>query len=172
MKKLHLILSFVFLFSSCSLFAQLKIGFVDSDTIMDNLPDVQDTRQKLDQMIRDWQNELRGMESDYKKQQNDFDKSSLIMTDQTRTEAQKKLSELENKISEFRDKKFGPNGELFQKQDELMKPVQNRIFNAIQEIAADEDLDFVFDRSGDIMLLYAKDKYDITVKVLEKLQLE
>ena len=172
MNKLHLILSFVFLFSSSSLFAQLKIGFVDSDTIMDNLPDVQDTRQKLDQMIRDWQNELRGMESDYKKQKDDFDKSSLIMTDQTRTEAQKKLSELENKISEFRDKKFGPNGELFQKQDELMKPVQNKIFNAIQEIATDEDLDFVFDRSGDIMLLFAKDKYDITAKVLEKLQLE
>lgn len=172
MNKLHLILSFVFLFSSSSLFAQLKIGFVDSDTIMDKLPDVQDTRQKLDQMIRDWQNELRGMESDYKKQKDDFDKSSLIMTDQTRREAQKKLSESENKISEFRDKKFGPNGELFQKQDELMKPVQNRIFNAIQEIAADEDLDFVFDRSGDIMLLYAKDEYDITAKVLEKLQLE
>ncbi len=80
MKKLHLILSFVFLFSSCSLFAQLKIGFVDSDTIMDNLPDIQDTRQKLDQMIRDWQNELRGMESDYKKQQNDFGSHPLSHT--------------------------------------------------------------------------------------------
>ena len=172
MKKLHLILSIVILCLSSSVFAQLKIGFVDSDTIMDNLPDVQDTRQKLDQVIRDWQNELRGMESDYKKQKDDFDKSSLIMTDQTRTEAQKKLSELNNKISEFRDKKFGPNGELFQKQDELMKPVQNRIFNAIQEIATDEDFDFVFDRSGDILLLYAKNEYDITAKVLEKLQLE
>jgi len=172
MKKLHLILSIVILCLSSSVFAQLKIGFVDSDTIMENLPDVQDTRQKLDQIIRDWQNELRGMESDYKKQKDDFDKSSLIMTDQTRTEAQKKLSELNNKISEFRDKKFGPNGELFQKQDELMKPVQNRIFNAIQEIATDEDLDFVFDRSGDILLLYAKNEYDITAKVLEKLQLE
>lgn len=172
MKKLHLILSIVILCLSSSVFAQLKIGFVDSDTIMDNLPDVQDTRQKLDQIIRDWQNELRGMESDYKKQKDDFDKSSLIMTDQTRIEAQKKLSELNNKISEFRDKKFGPNGELFQKQDELMKPVQNRIFNAIQEIATDEDLDFVFDRSGDILLLYAKNEYDITAKVLEKLQLE
>lgn len=172
MKKLHLILSIVILCLSSSVFAQLKIGFVDSDTIMDNLPDVQDTRQKLDQIIRDWQNELRGMESDYKKQKDDFDKSSLIMTDQTRTEAQKKLSELNNKISEFRDKKFGPNGELFQKQDELMKPVQNRIFNAIQEIATDEDLDFVFDRSGDILLLYAKNEYDITAKVLEKLQPE
>ena len=76
------------------------------------------------------------------------------------------------KISEFRNNKFKPNCEVFHKKDELMKPVQNRIFNAIQEIAADEDLDFVFDRSGDILLLYAKNEYDITAKVLEKLQLE
>ena len=171
MKKTIFILSFLIIFSS-SIPAQLKIGYVDSDSIMDNLTDVQDARQKLDAMIRDWQSEIRGLESEYKKKKDDLDKRNLIMTDQTRTEAQKELTELENKISTFRDQKFGSNGELFQKQDELMKPVQNRVFNAIQEIAAEEDLDFVFDRSGDIMLLYAKPDYDITALVLEKLKRE
>lgn len=172
MKKILFILANLFLFFSFSSFAQLKIGYVDSDTIMDNLPDVQDARQKLDGLIRDWQNELKNMEADYKKKKDDFDKRNLIMTDQTRAEASKELSEMEKKISEFRDKKFGANGELFQKQDELMKPLQNKVFNVIQEIAADEDLDFVFDRSGDIMLLYAKSEYDLTPKVLERLKLE
>jgi len=172
MNKIIISLSVFIFFSSVSLLAQLKIGYVDSDSIMDNLPDVQDTRQKLDALIRDWQNELKGMETEYKKKKDDFDKRNLIMTDQTRTDAQKDLAELEKKLSDFRDKKFGPGGELFQKQDELMKPVQNKIFNAIQEIADEENLDFVFDRSGDIMLLYAKDEYDITAKVLEKLQLK
>ena len=172
MKKTFFILSSLILFSSFSAFAQLKIGYVDSDTIMDNLPDVQDARQKLDGLIRDWQNELKNMEADYKKKKDDFDKRNLIMTDQTRADASKELSEMEKKISEFRDKKFGANGELFQKQDELMKPLQNKVFNVIQEIAADEDLDFVFDRSGDIMLLYAKSEYDLTPKVLERLKLE
>jgi len=171
MKKTIFILSLLIIFSS-SIPAQLKIGYVDSDSIMDNLTDVQDARQKLDVMIRDWQSEIRGLESEYKKKKDDLDKRNLIMTDQTRTEAQKELTELENKISTFRDQKFGSNGELFQKQDELMKPVQNRVFNAIQEIAAEEDLDFVFDRSGDIMLLYAKPDYDITALVLEKLKRE
>ena len=171
MKKIIFILFFIGFLAS-PLLAQLKIGYVDSDTIMDNLPDVQDARQELDAMIRDWQTELRNLEAEFTKKKDDFDKRNLIMTDQTRTEAEKELAELERNISAFRDKKFGPKGELFQKQDELMKPLQNKIFNVIQEIAADEDLDFVFDRSGDIMLLYAKPDYDLTAKVLEQLQLE
>jgi outer membrane protein len=171
MKKTLFILPLLFIFSS-SLIAQLKIGYVDSDSIMDNLPDFQDARQKLDALIRDWQTEIRNMENEYKKKKDDLDKRNLIMTDQTRSEAQKELNELENKISTFRDKKFGANGELFQKQDELMKPSQNRVFNAIQAIAAEEDLDFVFDRSGDIMFLYAKPEYDITAMVIEKLKKE
>lgn len=171
MNKIISILFFVGLLSS-PLPAQLKIGYIDSDTIMDNLPDVQDARQKLDAMIRDWQTELRNLEAEHKKKNDDFDKRNLVMTDQTRTEAEKELADLERNISDFRDKKFGPKGELFQKQDELMKPLQNKIFNVIQEIAADEDFDYVFDRSGDIIFLYAKTEYDLTAKVLEQLQLE
>ncbi len=171
MKKIISILFLVGLLSS-HLSAQLKIGYIDSDTIMDNLPDVQDARQKLDAMIRDWQTELRNLEAEHKKKNDDFDKRNLVMTDQTRTEAEKELADLDRNISDFRDKKFGPKGELFQKQDELMKPLQNKIFNVIQEIAADEDFDYVFDRSGDIIFLYAKTEYDLTAKVLEQLQLE
>ncbi|RKZ00334.1 MAG: OmpH family outer membrane protein [Ignavibacteriae bacterium] len=169
MNKIISILFFVGLLSS-PLSAQLKIGYIDSDTIMDNLPDVQDARQKLDAMIRDWQTELRNLEAEHKKKKDDFDKRNLVMTDQTRTEAEKELAVLGKGISDFRDKKFGPKGELFQKQDELMKPLQNKIFNVIQEIAADEDFDYVFDRSGDIIFLYAKPEYDLTAKVLEQLQ--
>jgi outer membrane protein len=172
MKKIFFILPFFLFVNLTQIFAQLKIGYVDSDTIMDNVPDVQDARQKLDAFIRDWQAELKKLEADYKTKSDDFEKRSLIMTDQTRAEAKKELTDLEKSISDFRDKKFGPNGELFQKQDELMKPLQNKIFNVIQEIANEEDLDFVFDRSGDIMLLYAKAEYDLTAQVIEKLKME
>ncbi len=168
MKKILLL--FVFIFYSVG-FAQLKIGYIDSDTIMDQLPDVQDVRQRLDALIQEWQAELNKLERDWKSKYDDYEKRKLIMSDQTRIETEQQLVQLENRITEFRDKKFGANGELFQKQDELMKPVQNKIFNAIKEVAQEEDLDFVFDRSGDIMILYAKDKYDISAKVLSKLKL-
>lgn len=168
MKKFLLLL--VFIFSSFG-FAQTKIGYIDSDTIMDQLPDVQDVRQRLDALIQEWQAELSKLEKEWKSKYDDYEKRKLIMSDQTRIETEQQLVQLENRITEFRDKKFGANGELFQKQDELMKPVQNKIFNAIKEVAQEEDLDFVFDRSGDIMILYAKDKYDISAKVLSKLKL-
>ena len=167
---ISLIIFFPLIFSVSS--AQSKIGYVDSDTIMDNLPDMEDARQKLDALIQEWQNELRKMEADLKAKQDDFEKRKLIMTGQTSSEALAEITKMEKEISEYRDKKFGANGELFQKQNELMKPLQNKIFNTIQEIALEEDLDFVFDRSGDILFLYAKDQYDLTTKVLERLKLE
>ena len=157
-------------FSSLS-YGQMKIGYVDSDAIMDKLPDAQDARQKLDVLVQEWQGELNKIENTWKTKYDDYEKRKLIMTDQSRTELEAELVKLEKQISDYREKKFGTNGEMFQKQDELMKPVQNKVFSAIKEVALEEDYDYVFDRSGDILLLYAKDKYDITVKVLNKLKL-
>ena len=171
MKKSIFLLAVLLSFSSIS-FAQLKIGYIDSDTVMDKLPDVQDARQKIDALIQEWQSEIRVLENDWKTKFDDYEKRKLIMTDQTRAEAEADLIKLENDIAQFRDKKFGTNGELFLKQDELMKPVQNKIFNAIKQVAEEENLDFVFDRSGDIMILFAKEQYDISQKVLDKLKID
>jgi len=96
----------------------------------------------------------------------------LISTDETSAQALAEISKLQKELADYREKKFGANGELFQKQDELMKPIQNKVFNIIQEIANEEELDFVFDRSGDIIFLYAKPDYDITAKVIERLKVE
>ncbi len=173
MKSFGIILSaFIFTLFSSVTFAQLKIGYVDSNTIMDKLPDAQDARQKLDAQVKEWQDELNKKEADWKAKYDDYEKRKLIMTDQTRSETETELMNMEKDISDYREKTFGTNGELFQKQDELMKPVQNKIFTAIQDIAQDENLDFVFDRSGDVMLLYAKEEYDITNKVIDKLKME
>jgi len=171
MRKLILLVLAGMILSGLS-FGQLKIGYVDSDTIMDKLPDAQDARQKLDALIKDWQTELTKLENEWKTKYDDYEKRKLIITDQTRTELEAELVKLEQQISEYREKKFGTNGELFQKQDEIMKPVQNKVFTAIKDVALEEELDFVFDRSGDIMLLYAKEEHDLTSKVLEKLKLE
>lgn len=172
MKKISLLFTCSFLFLAGSSIAQLKIGYVDSDTIMENLPDAQDANQKLDALVKEWQTELSKLEQEWKTKYDDYDKRKLIMTDQTRAETEQELIKLEKQVGEFREKKFGNNGELFQKQDEIMKPVQNKVFNAISDIAKEEELDFVFDRSGDVLLLYAKEEYDITAKVLERLKLE
>jgi len=153
-------------------FAQLKIGYVDSDTILDNSPDMQEVKQKIDALIQEWQTEIRKMESDLKAAKDDYEKRKLIMTEETSADALAQINKQEKEITDFREKKFGANGELFQKQDELMKPIQNKILIIIQDLAEEEELDYVFDRSGDIMFLYAKPDYDLTAKVIEKLKIE
>ncbi len=150
--------------------AQLKIGYVDSDTIMKQLPDAQDAQKKLDAIIKEWQEELSKMERDWKAKYDDYDKRKLILSEQKRVEIEKELVTMEDQVSKYRQDKFGVKGELFQKQEEFMKPIQNRIFTVIQQIAKDNDYDFVFDRSGDIMFLYAKEEFDLTKEVIEKLK--
>jgi outer membrane protein len=171
MKRIFIPVIFLLVIIPGLSYGQMKIGYVDSDAIMDKLPDAQDAKQKLDVLVQEWQGELNKIENTWKTKYDDYEKRKLIMTDQSRAELEAELVKLEKQISDYREKKFGTNGEMFQKQDELMKPVQNKVFSAIKEVAQEEDYDYVFDRSGDILLLYAKDKYDITVKVLNKLKL-
>jgi outer membrane protein len=160
----------IFALISSGLFAQLKIGYVDSDAIMKNLPDAEDAKRSLDALIVEWQNEISKLEGDIKFKKEDFEKRKLILTDQMKSDIEAEIKQLEKDLEAYRTKKFGSGGELFLKQDEVMKPVQNKVFTAIQMVAKDEDLDFIFDRSGAVMILFAKDKYDITSKVLDKLK--
>ncbi len=171
MKKLTF-LFIVLLFGTVKAYGQLKIGYIDSDAIMKELPDAQDAQKKIDAQIQEWQDELRKMEAGWKLKYNDYNKRKLIMSNKKRAETEQELMKIEKNISDFRQKKFGVNGELFKKQEDLMKPIQNRVFNAIQEVAKEQDLDFVFDKSGSVLFLYAKKKYDITSLVLDKLKNE
>ncbi len=149
--------------------AQAKIGWINSQAIMDKLPEAQDAQKQIDNLVAEWQSELAKMQNDWQKKYEEYDKKKLILTDQLRVQSEKELQDLDKKIADYRNKKFGQNGELFNKQNELMKPVQNKIFKVIQDLAAEENYDYVFDKSGDILLMYTNDKYDLTAKVFERL---
>lgn len=170
MKKLIIISLLSFFFISSNVYSQLKIGYVDSETIMSKLPDAQDAQKRIDTQIEEWQKEISEMQKDWKEKYDDYERRKLIMGNQKRADVEKELVELEEQIENFRQSKFGVNGELYKKQDEFMKPIQNQVFTAIEEVAVDKELDFVFDRSGDLIFLYAKEEYDITDEVLSKLQ--
>ncbi len=170
MKKFSLIVVTLLLLISSNTFAQLQIGYVNSDAILKGLPDAQDAQKKIDAFIQEWKEEIQKMERELDTQTKDFDKRKLIMSDNKRVPIEKELAKLEADITKYRENKFGYKGELYSQQEEVMKPIQNRIFTAIEEVAEDEELDFVFDKSGNIMFLYAKDEYDITSLVLDKLK--
>lgn len=149
--------------------AQQKIGHISTDAIMKQLPDAQDAQKQLDALVVEWQQELNNLQKEWEDKFADYDKKKLIMTDARRAETEKGLRDLDQRIANFRAQKFGQNGELFQKQNELMKPVQDRVFKAIQDVAKEEGYDYVLDKSGEILMMYTNEEYDLTQKVLGRL---
>lgn len=170
MRNLTSLLALILLLFYSEISAQLKIGYVDSQAIMDQLPDAQDAQKKIDAQIEEWQKELKKMQDEWKERFDDYERRKLIMGKQKKAEVEKELVAMEEKIENYKQAKFGANGELYKKEEELMKPIQNQVFTVIEEVAIENELDFVFDRSGDLIFLYAKEEYDITPQVLSKLQ--
>lgn len=159
-----------FAFGTVSSPAQLKIGHVSSEAIMKQLPDAQDAQHQLDAFVVEWQNDIQKMQQEWQKKFDDYDKKKLIMTDQRRADTEREMQDLDKKIAEYRNQKFGQNGDLFNKQNELMKPVQDRVFKVIQDIALEEGYDYVFDKNSEVLMMYANEKHDLTTKVLARLQ--
>ena len=155
---------------ACGAAAQSKIAHFNSEAIMQALPEAIDAQKSLDALVAQWEAELQKMQADWKKKFDEYDKRKLILTDQARADQERELREMDQRIVDFRAKKFGQNGELFQKQNEVMKPIQNKIFKVLEDIARDDGYDYIFDRSGEVLLLYANDKNDLTQKVLARMQ--
>ncbi len=170
--KVWLGIVFLFCMFAASMQAQTKIGYINSQSIMEQLPEAQDAQKQLDGITTEWQNELNKIQSEIQRKLDEYDKRKLIMSDKRRAEAEKELQELDKKLVDFRQQKFGTNGELFTEQNELMKPIQEKIFKAVKSVADAEGYDYVVDRSSSTLLLFANTKHDLTQKVLEKVQLK
>jgi len=166
--KLFVLTGLIILSAVC--YSQQKIGYVDSKVILDNLQDAKDAQTNLDVAVNKWKAELQGLNDSLAITKDDFEKKKLILTEKVRQQKEEEIKTLEKRISDYRLQKFGESGEYFQKQNEFMKPVQDRVFKAIQDVAKEGDYDFVFDRSSQIMLLFMNDKYDLTQKVINKLK--
>ena len=155
---------------SAGLYSQQKIGYIDSKVILENFQDARDAQANLDNLVTKWKSELQILADSLLLMKDDFEKKKLILTENVRKQKETEISGLEKRISDFRQEKFGENGEYFKKQNELMKPVQDRIFKAIQDVAREGGYDFVIDRSTQLLLVYMNDKYDLTQKVIRKLE--
>jgi outer membrane protein len=124
----------------------------------------------MDTYVKEWNDEIAKLEKTFKDKYDDYDKRKLLLSDQKRVELEKELTTLETKFNELRNTKYGPGGEFQKKQEELLKPVLDKVNKAVKKVAQENNFDFIFDRSGDILFIYAKEDYDVTNLVLEKLK--
>lgn len=171
MKKYFL--AFALIFLSINSFAQsaLKIGYVDSEVILTQFSEAIKAQGDLDALTSRWSAQLDSMTLGYQQAIADYQKQAETMKEPQKLEAQQKIVKMEQDIMEFRRIKFTQGtGEIYKKQEEYFAPVKSKIYAAIQKVAKEENMQFVFDKSGDIILLYADSSFDITFKVLDTLK--
>jgi len=171
-KKLLLILT-VLLIGSNFLSAQTaqKIGYVDSQLILNQLPEAIKAQGDLDALTNKWSSHLDSLKADYQQALENYQKQANTMPDSKKQSAQQILIAQQNGILDYQKEKFAQGtGDIYKEQDKIFTPVKNKIYKAIQEVAKEEGMKFVFDKAGDVVLLYADPAYDITYKVLDKLK--
>lgn len=174
MKKVFLLLTFIFatvLSAQTAQPASFKVGYVDSEVILAQFPEAIKAKSDLEGLVAKWRKETDSLTADLQKLYADYQKQANTMKPEEQQKAQKNLVEKDQTLQQYKDQKFSqPNGEYFVRQEQLMAPVKTKIFQAIEDIAKEEGMQYVLDKAGEVIVLYADAQYDITFKVLDRLK--
>ena len=160
---------FILLFlTSTFIFSQrgIKIGYIDTEYILENLPEYNQISKRLEEKAGDWKKEIeeRSRKIDQKKES--LKSERILLTSEMIEEIEEEILIDEEELSEYQQKRFGPRGDLIIQKQQLIQPIQDQIFNAIRELAKSRNYDFIFDKSADIVMLYSDKRYDVSDQIL------
>lgn len=146
-----------------------KYACVNTDYILKSMPDYTAAQRRLDKYVADWQKELQEKQDELDALHNEYEQESYLLPDNLKRRRQEELKEKEAALKALQHQRFGPEGDLDKKRAELLKPVQDRVYNTIERVAHEKNYAFVFDKAGSATLLFSNKKYDISDEVLELL---
>ena len=166
MKKVS-ILIVLFLISSY-IYSQrgVRIGYVDTEYILQNLSEYEETRDQLEEKADEWRREIENRFEEIENKKEALNAERLLLTDELIKEKEEEIEIERNEILDYQQKRFGPRGDLIIQRKQLIQPIQDQIFIAIKEIAKSRKYDFIFDKSADIIMLYSDRKFDISDQIL------
>lgn len=167
MKKSNLTFILIFLFSG-SLFAQ-KTAFVDTEYILSKIPSYETAVEQIEESSKQWQEEVEAKFDVVQKKYSDYQTEHVLLSPEMKKKREDEIIQLENEANELKEKYFGDEGLLYEKRKELIKPIQDEIYNAIKEVAAEGNYGFIFDKASNPSMLYADPKYDISDEILKKM---
>lgn len=167
MKKIGLFLMTVLL-ASGSAFAQ-KYAYVDTEYILNNIPSYAAAQEKLDQLSETWEAEISEVYAEVEQMYKDYQNDVVLLSRDAKVKREEAIINREREAKELQNKYFGVDGDLYKKREELIKPIQDEIYNAVKEIAVEGAYAVIFDTSAGMNMLYTNPKYDISDDVLEKL---
>lgn len=149
--------------------AQQKIGYVDTQSILEKLPEYSSVQQKLDELENKWRAEIEDQKQKVQTLRDEYQASELLYTEEERKQKRKAIQEAQQEVERLRQRYFGPEGRLYSRQKKLMRPIQQRILSATEEVATEEGYDYVFDKSEKVLFLYARDEHNLNELVLRRL---
>ena len=166
MKKIYF---FILLFlSSTFIFAQrgIKIGYIDTEYILENLPEYNQISKRLEEKATDWKKEIEERTRKIDQKKESLKSERILLTREMIEEIEEEILFDEEELSEYQQKRFGPRGDLIIQKQQLIQPIQDQIFNSIRELAKSRNYDFIFDKSADIVMLYSDKRYDVSDQIL------
>jgi outer membrane protein len=166
MKKIFLTLAIVL--SAFAVTLAQKYAFVDSDYILENIPEYQDALDILDEFSIDWQKEIEKKFQEVDALYKEYQAEAVLLPEDMKRQRENEIIQKEKAAKDLQKQRFGRDGDLYQKRRELIEPIQEKIYNAIEEIAETANYAFVFDKAGSLTILYAKPKYDLSDDVLDE----
>jgi outer membrane protein len=169
MSRLKLLFSSLVLALGLSVSAQTgtaKFGYVDTDYIMGEIPEYKAAQSELDKTSVQWQKEIDTKYAEIDKLYKAYQADAILLTDEMKKKRENEIVNKEKEVKDLQKQRFGVDGELFKKRQELVKPIQDKVYNAIKSVAERRGLGFVMDKAGQVSLLYANSKYDLSDEVL------
>lgn len=167
MKKILLLTAVLFVFGLAA--SAQKFAYVNTDYILDNIPEYADAQTQLDELSVTWQKEIEAKFTEIDKMYKSFQNEAILLPEDMKKKREEDIIKKEKEAKDLQKKRFGKDGDLFKKRQELIKPIQEKVYNAIEEIATAENYAVVFDKASNATLIYTNPKFDISEQVLDKL---
>lgn len=166
LKVLFLIVTLSFI--SLTVHAQrgVRIGYIDTEYILQNVPDYSESTLQLENKVQQWKSEIEEQLNALELKRTALNNEKALLTKELIEEREEDLDFEEKEILDYQQKRFGTNGDLMLQKKQLMQPIQDQIFQAVQDIAKAKKYDFVFDKSADVVMLYSAERFDISEQVL------
>ncbi|MFB6457711.1 OmpH family outer membrane protein [Chitinophaga sp. Hz27] len=142
---------------------------IDTKYILDNIPEYKDSQKKLDAVADQWQKEIDAKFQEVDKMYKSYQAEQVMLTEELKHKREDEIVAKEKDAKDLQKKRFGYEGDLFKKREELVKPIQDRVYNAIQKLAASRMYDFVLDKSGGVTLIFFDPKLDKSDDILKSL---
>ena len=144
----------------------VKIGYIDTEYILENLPEYNQVSDRLEEKAAGWKKEIEDRSRKIEQKKEALNSERILLTDEMIDEIEEEITLDEEELSEYQQKRFGPRGDLIIQQQQLIQPIQDQIFNAIRELAESKNYDFIFDKSADIVMLYSDKRFDVSDQIL------